>query len=77
MAAIIDILRNNKEKVYFIVFSLLFAVVVYWGTKTVNYFMFALPLVVIFGYFSLVDYKRLWYLTVFLMPLSITDSEFF
>ena len=77
MASFLDILKKNKEKIYFVVFSLIFALVVWFATKSVNLFLFAVPLVVIFGYFSLVDYKWLWYLTVFLMPLSITESEFF
>lgn len=77
MASFLNMLKNNKEKIYFVVFSFLFAFIIYYATKSVNYFLFAAPLVVIFAYFSLVDYKRLWYLTVFLMPLSITDSEFF
>jgi putative inorganic carbon (hco3(-)) transporter len=77
MAALLSYLDRHKAKIYFLVFSALFAVVVWYATKTVNMFLFGLPLVVIFAYFSFVDYKWLWYLTIFLMPLSITDAEFF
>ncbi len=77
MAAVLNILRENKARIYFLLFSALFCVVVWYGTKTMNYYLFALPLIVIFGYFSLVDFKWLWYLMIAFMPLSITDVEFF
>lgn len=51
--------------------------VVWFATKTFNYYFFGLPLVVIFIYVCLTNFRLLWYLTVFLMPLSITDPEFF
>jgi putative inorganic carbon (HCO3(-)) transporter len=77
MAAFLKLLQNNKAKIYFLVFVSLFSVVVWYATKTVNYYLFGLPLVVIFAYFTLVDYKWLWYVMIALMPLSITDVEFF
>src|SRR5687768_6169337 len=77
MAALLQMLQNHKAKIYFLVFTALFMVVVQYATKTNNFFLFGLPLVVIFIYFSLVNYKWLWYLTIFCMPLSITDAEFF
>lgn len=77
MAAVVQFFRDQKARVYFILFASLFMFVVYYATKTYNFFLFGLPLVVIFAYFSLNNYKWLWYLTAFLMPLSITDPEFF
>lgn len=77
MAALLQLARDHKARIYFFVFASIFMLVVWYATKTYNFFLFGLPLVVIFAYFSLVNYKWLWYLTIFLMPLSITDAEFF
>jgi putative inorganic carbon (hco3(-)) transporter len=77
MASVLKFLQDSKTKIYFVVFIALFCVVVWYATKTMNYFLFGLPLVVIFGYFTLVDYKWLWYVMIALMPLSITYVDFF
>jgi putative inorganic carbon (hco3(-)) transporter len=77
MAAVLKMLSDNRSKIYFFVCTVLFCLVVWYATKTMNYFLFGLPLVVIFAYFSMVNYKWLWYLMIALMPLSITDVEFF
>ncbi len=77
MATVLNNLPDRKTKIYFVIFVAIFCIVVWYATKTMNYFLFGLPLVVIFGYFSMVNYKWLWYTTIALMPLSITDVEFF
>ncbi|MBK9450050.1 MAG: O-antigen ligase family protein [Bacteroidetes bacterium] len=77
MAALVQLVQQHKARIYFFVFSVLFMFVIWYATKTYNFLLFGVPLAVIFAYFSFVNYKWLWYLTIFLMPLSITDAEFF
>ncbi|MEY3444285.1 MAG: hypothetical protein RLZZ519_2566, partial [Bacteroidota bacterium] len=77
MAALVQLVQQHKTRIYFFVFSVLFMFVIWYATKTYNFLLFGVPLAVIFAYFSFVNYKWLWYLTIFLMPLSITDAEFF
>ena len=77
MATITQFFQRYRTQLQFLLFMLPFMLVVWYGTKTVNYFLFGLPLVAIFGYITITNYKWVWYGMVFLMPLSITDHEFF
>ncbi|HHG83769.1 MAG TPA: hypothetical protein ENJ82_03385, partial [Bacteroidetes bacterium] len=77
MSSLTSIFQQHRSKWQFILLSGLFMLVIWFATKSYNLFLFGLPLVVIFTYFSLTNFKWLWYLMIFLMPLSITDAEFF
>lgn len=77
MASILQFAEKYRAQLWYLFFSALFMVVVWYATKTVNMFLFGLPFVAIFGYVTIVNYKYVWYGLVFLMPLSITDHEFF
>jgi O-antigen ligase len=77
MAAFIQYTQKYRVQLWYLLFTALFMGVVWFATKSVNLFLFGLPLVVIFAYITITDYKYVWYGLVFLMPLSITDHEFF
>lgn len=77
MSSLHTIFQEHRSKLQFILLSGIFMLVIWFATKSYNLFLFGLPLVVVFVYFSLTNFKWLWYLMIFLMPLSITDAEFF
>lgn len=77
MAAIVQILQRHRAQLQFFLLMLPFMLLVWYATKTVNFFLFGLPLVAIFGYVTITNYRWVWYGMIFLMPLSITDHEFF
>ena len=55
MAALVQLMKEHRARIYFFVFTAMFMLVVWYATKTFNMFLFGLPLVVIFTYFSLVN----------------------
>ncbi|MEM6269497.1 MAG: O-antigen ligase family protein [Bacteroidota bacterium] len=77
MSILRTILYQHRAKFYFVLLTSLFMAIVWFATKTVNFYLFGFPLVIIFGYMCLTNFRLLWYMTVFLMPLSISDPEFF
>lgn len=75
MSSIASYLRNNKDKIIFILVLAFFMVIVWFATKTSNYTLIALPVVAIFAYLAFTNFRWFWYVAIFALPLSMTSHD--
>jgi len=77
MSAITNFFKSNQSKALFGLFISLFLVVVWYAVSTFNEYYFVIPIGVIIIYIALRDMRFFWYMTVFMVPISITSHEIF
>jgi putative inorganic carbon (hco3(-)) transporter len=77
MASLVRFWKENQARIVFTLLAFLYLLLLFYAYQSSIYVLLGLPLVGIFLYLCITNYKWLWYMIVFLMPLSVNDPKFF
>lgn len=71
LANLLGIENNNISNNLFTIFGVVVLLSIFIGVATEFYYLAALPVAVLIGFVAVVDFKKLFYITLFLIPFSI------
>ena len=68
LAKLFNISLDNLSNKLFTAFGIIILLSMFIGVATDFYYLAVLPVVVLIGFIAIVDFKKLFYVTVFLIP---------
>lgn len=75
LSSLLQIMKQHQSKMFFSLAVAAFLVIAWYATKTYNEFLFAIPVGIVIVSIALYNFKYFWYLTIFMVPLSITSHD--